>query len=132
MKRALLVVVLLVSSFFGGAQRQAFGAGLRGDGNELFENCSLALSNKDKTSAEIAKANFCIGFVAGFVRSIIIYETADTNSGRQNSICLPQAPLGQYVRVAHKYLQDHPEKLHHDEGALVFEALQEAFPCPKK
>lgn len=136
MKKTLLIVVLLVSWLFGGAHRPAFGAGLRGDGNELLEACNLALNeeaiNSQKTHNDTAKANFCIGFVDGFLRSLGIYEAANTYSGGQNHICLPEAPLGQYVRVVHKFLQDHPNELHTNEGTLVFRALKEAFPCPKK
>jgi hypothetical protein len=40
---------------------------------------------------------------------------------------------GQVLRSsACAVLSQNPEMLHHDEGVLVFEALQEAFPCPKK
>jgi hypothetical protein len=33
------------------------------------------------------------------------------------------------VRVAAKFLQDHPEKLNQRGSKLVFEALTQAFPC---
>lgn len=136
MKKTLLIVVILVISFFGGTHRPAFGAGLRGDGNELLEACSLALNEEAvrglKSNDDTAKANFCIGFVDGFARSVGIYEAVNTHSGSPNKICLPEASLWQYVRVVHKFLQDHPEKLHRNEGVLVFDALKESFPCPKK
>jgi hypothetical protein len=132
MKKTLPIVVLLASSFFGGAYGPAFGEGLRGDGNELLEACSLAMSGKDKTRVESGKSDFCMGFIRGYVNSVRLYESALVTLGHNNFLCPPIAPVGQYVRVVHKYLQDHPEKLHYDEGVLVFDALKEAFPCPKK
>ena len=46
--------------------------------------------------------------------------------------CTPKgASLGQLARVVKKYLQDHPEFLHLDAGGLVYNALNEAFPCPE-
>ena len=46
--------------------------------------------------------------------------------------CTPKgASLGQLARVVKKFLQDHPESLHLDAGGLVYNALNEAFPCPE-
>jgi hypothetical protein len=44
--------------------------------------------------------------------------------------CLPdEATLGQAVRVAVKWLEDHPARLHERAIDLVLSALRENFPC---
>jgi hypothetical protein len=47
--------------------------------------------------------------------------------------CAPaDIPPSQAHRVVLTYLEQHPEKLHQDFKGLAFEALQQAWPCPKK
>jgi len=47
--------------------------------------------------------------------------------------CFPDGSTkGQYARVLVRFLNDHPERLHEDEGVLVLEAFEQAFPCVAK
>lgn len=62
----------------------------------------------------------CIGYVVG-VASVMEFI---------NTLCLPdKSTHAQAVLVVQKYLYDHPEKLHLNADELVFDALQEGFPC---
>lgn len=62
----------------------------------------------------------CIGYVVGVI-SVMKYI---------NVVCLPvKSTHSQATLVVQKYLSDHPEKLHLNAEELVFDALQEAFPC---
>jgi len=40
-----------------------------------------------------------------------------------------EAENDQFIRVAVKYLEDHPEDLHAQAAILIQAALREAFPC---
>src|SRR5262245_12756343 len=45
-------------------------------------------------------------------------------------ICVPgDVSAGQITRVVIKYLQVHPEQLHHHAANITFDALKAAFPC---
>ena len=62
----------------------------------------------------------CIGYVVG-VASVMEFV---------NALCLPaRSTHAQAVLVVQKYLYEHPEKLHLNADELVFDALQQAFPC---
>ena len=62
----------------------------------------------------------CIGYVVG-VASVMQF---------MNAVCLPERSThAQAVLVVQKYLHQHPEKLHLNADELVFDALQQAFPC---
>ena len=41
----------------------------------------------------------------------------------------PNIKNKQLVDIVTKYLKDHPEKLHMDDGRLVVDAFIDAFPC---
>jgi hypothetical protein len=62
----------------------------------------------------------CLGYVVGIV-SVLEY---------MNVLCMPlKSTHSQATLVVQKYLSDHPEKLHMNAEELVFDALQETFPC---
>jgi|GEM_PF-1513321 len=62
----------------------------------------------------------CVGYVVG-IMSVLEYIDV---------LCMPQKSThAQATLVVQKYLSEHPEKLHLNAEELVFDALQEAFPC---
>jgi hypothetical protein len=62
----------------------------------------------------------CVGYVVG-IMSVLEYI---------NVLCMPlESTHAQATLVVQKYLSDHPEKLHLNAEELVFDALQEVFPC---
>ena len=81
-------------------------------GNSLKESCQ---------STNLYSDAFCLGYVIG---------VADNNAA---SICTPVGVTqGQVRDIVKKYLSDNPAQLHRDADILVLNALQQAFPCPKK
>ena len=100
----------------------AVGQELREDGNELLSYCEV---NLEIDVTRLAESGYCIGLVAGVQ---YVSELPDTPSYRR--VCRPPgATLGQSVRVAYNWLEDHPERLHENNSILIVEALREAFPC---
>ena len=99
--------------------------------------CSNAAAEMDGVSGELLKnicasyidwpANaadgICVGYVVG-VMSFMEYIGV---------LCLPgNSTHSQAALVVQKYLSDHPEKLHLKANELVFDAIEEAFPCPHR
>ena len=89
-----------------------------------FEGMSGASLKKICTSYIDVPSNtsdgMCVGYVTG-VMSVMEYI---------NVLCFPvNATHSQATLVVQKYLSIHPEKLHINAEELVFDALQEAFPC---
>ena len=61
------------------------------------------------------------GYLIGFIQ------------GQPNTLCVPQtASQEQIVNVVLKYFENHPETLHHHQASLIFNALNEAWPCSSK
>jgi hypothetical protein len=61
------------------------------------------------------------GYLIGFIQ------------GQPNTLCVPQtASQEQIVSVVLKYFENHPETLHHHQASLIFNALNEAWPCASK
>jgi Rap1a immunity proteins len=71
----------------------------------------------------------CIGYVAG---SVDTWQNSFAAFGVK-LFCAPSGlTQGQAADVFAKYLIDHPEKRHMAASDLVFSAMVEAFPCPKR
>ncbi len=110
----------------------------RNDGNELLVQCKAALKfveSQDHVSAsEGEKGMYCLGLVRGTIDTVSLWQESDTvfkNRVSPGRPCLPSSELqtSQGVRVVVKWLNDHPEKLHHDPSLLVINALRDGFPC---
>lgn len=103
-----------------------------GSGSQLLQQCEAALKmgagTKMLKGADLQEAvdgSFCRGYVLGIVDSLIGISFVTTST-----YCIPaNADSDQLIRVAVKYLNDNPAKLHYPSGALVFRAITEAFPC---
>jgi len=113
----LLMVVLLFSSSPAGAVRSFVSGG------ELLQRCETYLSE----TGSAAQGNVCPGYVAG----IFDVHTAFVAWEMMKPMwCVPyDVNSNQLVRIVTKYLQEHPENLHHTAGTLVGDALVGAFPC---
>ena len=84
-------------------------------GNDIFPSCQ---SNSS--------------FITGYVTGVIDYAGIASSITDRSSIrvCVPlDATNGQAKDVFCKFLADNPEKRHIDASALVFNAMQDAFPC---
>lgn len=70
-------------------------------------------------------ATFCRGYVVGIADAMISMSVNNTTT-----YCIPtDADNDQLIRIAVKYLNDNPAKLHYAAGLLVLRAIAEAFPC---
>ena len=68
----------------------------------------------------------CFGFAIAVAEIVAIEPVAGWRA------CFPgEVTRGQYDHIMVKYLDDHPEKLHHDAIDLTAQAFGIAFPCPK-
>lgn len=85
-------------------------------GDELVQYC------------EASRADFDKGFCAGFVTS----AWNDFLSVREQRYTCdpPDATIEQATQVVQKYLADHPDELNEKALVLIFDALDDAFPCP--
>ena len=61
----------------------------------------------------------CLGFIDATYRAL----------NRRDYCGPPTATRDAVVKVARKFLNDHPERLGEDESKLVRQAFQEAYPC---
>lgn len=99
-----------------------------GTGNELLKDCSTAvkLLAGDNVTTGFG-AGYCMGVIAGASDALIVAWQKD---GGKRYFCRPEnANNAQLVRVVTKYLKDNPDKLHLSDIALIFLALEKAFPC---
>ena len=98
------------------------------DGNDLLEACrqTLEFPESDKNINE-----FNAGSCWGYIRATNdMYEVMAQSA--QRTICVsPQIGRKQLTMVVVKYLNEHPERLQNVAALLIYEAFQEAFPCPR-
>ena len=97
------------------------------DGNDLLQACRQTIEFSESDS----KLNeFNAGSCWGYIRATNdMYQVMAQNAKR--TICIsPQMSRKQLTRVVVKYLKEHPERLHNVAALLIYEAFQEAFPCP--
>jgi len=119
--KLLLVVILLISGFTVHAQEDA------NSGNVLLRTCTAAI--KFFNDDESQKADFYVGVCLGYIQGISQLNRLNS----LNEFCPHgKVTLHQEMRVVHKYLQSHPERLHEGKIVLVLDALKEAFPCKKE
>jgi hypothetical protein len=122
MKSAILLVTAMCLCSVASAQDA--------DGNLLLKHCNVAIRFVDAptsvTSQEAESGMYCMGLVRGIVDTVMLFKNR-VSPGRP---CLTtEIKTSQAVRIVVKYLNDHPEQLHHDDSLLVVVALKTAFPC---
>ena len=94
------------------------------NGNDFHDYCRAALAKDTQSSA---RAGLCLGFLDAYRQLALMLPEA-------RLACFPAPGVGQeqYIKILVKYLDDHPAKLHLPAAQLVYDATQEAFPCPAK
>jgi hypothetical protein len=116
--RAVLVALLLLCA----ARIQAEEVNSFETGNALYEE----MSSSNPSGPERV---YAMGYVAG------IMDFLSSNAMRDTSMrtCLTTGlTVGQVFEVTKRYLEDNPEKRHHNAAGLVTIALLRAFPCPRE
>lgn len=119
-----------MKGLFVGVLAMAWAAGAMADGTYLLGQCQqlTRLMDSNGAAGDSFGAGYCLGVING-VTSL----RGLTNPGfpKHLQTCLPDTSVSgnQAARIVVKYLNEHPEQLHMDDGALVLFALQLAFPC---
>lgn len=90
-------------------------------GNDLLELCSA-------TNEHAWKQVACFQYVMGVFDVHLVWSSV---GWIRRQWCIPEkrVPGEQIVRVAQKFIEQHPELSHLEGGGLVALALTEAFPC---
>ncbi len=105
MKKPILLIILLC----------LFGQANAISGNELAQNC--------RGQEENSRWGFCVGYVIGVI---------DQARYTKEELCIPAEVIqSQVARVATKWLESNPDKLHFLGSSLVRAALDESYPCKR-
>lgn len=94
----------------------------RHDGNELSEECAVALGTTEHpTSMDGFNTGLCFGLVDGIRETLTLWDTVDSqhNEVRFHG-CIPkEVTLEEAVKVVMKYLNDNPTQLHQRDAFLM-------------
>jgi hypothetical protein len=107
------------------------------DGNALDDGCRYERQRQNGVTlsdAEFGKSAFCIGYIRGVLDEIWMQQNRPDDIGVKNvgrpKICISDdISNAQAVKVALKYLNDNPAKLHLAANFLIRLSMEEAFPC---
>jgi hypothetical protein len=118
LKLGLQLSVLVLFSSFASAEMKT--------GNDLLPACNAAVDFMDKHEVR-SGAIECVAYVNGFIDGEQLGEFAATGI----AVICPEnnVSTGQLIRVAVKWMKEHPEKLNDPASACLFIALKEAFAC---
>lgn len=86
----------------------------------------------DRLSAEQqTMALKCLSYLDGFIDAI---QLSPPQANHKQIICLPDAGVSVYqiARIAIKWAEDNPKRLHEDRKVMIVSSLVGAFPCGKK
>jgi hypothetical protein len=116
MQRLVFPALAIAVLFIPTPRAHAFGM----DGNKLLNYCGTK-------AIQDAPANYSVGLCQGYVEAGMDYlKEMDLSCPG------PHVSNGQVGDVVIQYLVAHPESRDQSGKVLVFSALAEAFPCPKK
>lgn len=107
------------------------------DGNALDDACRYERQRQNGvklSDAEFGKSAFCIGYIRGVLDEIWMQQNLPDDMGVKNvgrpKICISDdISNAQAVKIALKYLNDNPAKLHLAANYLIRLSMEEAFPC---
>jgi hypothetical protein len=106
-----------------------------GTGEDFLSYCKSRSFDPNPSDVKLSEAVAgmrCVTYLAGVVKGMLsIQTTTEYFRGTSNVICFPPEGISseQTRRIVVKWLEDHPERLHMQAGALVFFALLDTFPC---
>lgn len=129
----------LVLAYLTLATASAAAAGDDPDGVALADSCGTYVRAREGTESyqpsQLERGRLCADLLWDAVAALkkrVVRPGERRPRGTAALTCsLDPAPVGphQAVRVAHRYLETHPERLHLPARALADEALLEAFGC---
>ena len=113
--RAVLLIMALVLVSAGVSAQQ--GGTIWASGNFMKNSCH------SETGRNLGR---CEGFAMAVAGVMAVAPVAGWRA------CIPEGVLvSQLITIMLKYLDDHPERLHHDAVDLAAQGFAEAFPCPQ-
>ena len=131
MRRGMLIGLVGAAIVAGGALWTTTARAqnlLPSTGNDLIQHCGQAVRAMDgerKPNMDFRGMGFCQGLLRGVWD---VSSSSDTPLYRR--VCHPDTVnLEQAIRVVHKWLEDHPKRLHETSSWLVTEALARSWSC---
>ena len=125
------VFFLLVSAWSAHAQNGGFYK----TSDMLSAGCRIAIrtwSEQNPNSIDLLVGQSCVGYLQGALDTFEFEKVTGSQKSEAQSVCVPDdVKSEQAIRVFMKYSEDHPEELHHSAPLVVWEAMHQAFPCPK-
>jgi Rap1a immunity proteins len=105
------------------------GTGVITDGQSLADGLELYERSQAGTSVtwpEAAKATMSASYAQAFASACVVWQTKFPHEApfRLPSGLTPE----QFVKIAHKYLKDHPDRLKERAEFLLYDAAVAAFP----
>jgi hypothetical protein len=90
-----------------------------------------AIDGDRLTVEQHTKAIECLSYLHGFIDAILL---TPLQANGKPIVCLPDAGVSVYqvARIAIKWAEDNPSRLHEDRQVMVVSSLVGAFPCGKK
>jgi hypothetical protein len=127
--------ILLVVAFGLACGAHAQNGGFYMNADRLSANCRIAIrtwSEQNPNSIDLLIAQTCNGYLQGAVDTFEFEKVTGSQKYEAQSICVPDdVKSEQAIRVFMKYSDEHPEELHKSAPLVVWEAMHQAFPCPK-
>jgi hypothetical protein len=125
------VFFLLVSAWSAHAQNGGFYK----TSDMLSAGCRIAIrtrSEQNPNSVDLMLAQSCNGYIQGALDTFGFEKFRGSQKFEAQSLCVPDSVNSeQAIRVFVKYSDDHPEELHKSAPLVVWEAMHQAFPCPR-
>ncbi|MEJ2136806.1 MAG: Rap1a/Tai family immunity protein [Desulfofustis sp.] len=108
-------------------------------GNDLLNACEALIEGPESISNSslqakidwVSESEFCYGYIRGVVEWNGYYEKYLENIIFKPIFCIGdnQVEINQLVRIALKYMYEHPEELHKKGITILDSAFSQAFPC---
>ena len=121
-------VMILLMSLFVATPSIFFGE--MHDGNILLEDCKQFIKymdDKKDPSTVMSSIGYCLGYMQGHID---FQQYLEKNFNPDIEYCFPiDVSVSQLAKVAVKYLENNPNKLHKPAIEVSLAAFTEAFPC---
>lgn len=108
-------------------------------GNDLLNACEALIEGPESISNSslqakidwVSESEFCYGYIRGIVEWNGFYEQYLENVIYKPIFCIGdnQIEINQLVKIAIKYMNDHPEELNKKGITILDSAFRQAFPC---
>ncbi len=134
-----LMLSLIVAAIVFPAVSYGEGNPALDTGNDLLSACEALIEGPESISNLslqakldwVSESEFCYGYVRGVVEWNGNYEKWLENVLIKPIFCIGdnQVEIDQLVKIAIKYMNDHPEELHKKGITVLDSAFSQAFPC---